>query len=99
VQVDEADVAHLAVGQAGVLALAAVPWESLRLQVTRITPMAAPRDGRNVFEVEADLLDVPPDLRPGLVGHARIEVGRQPWLVGWLGRAADRLRLLWWRWW
>jgi hypothetical protein len=90
---------RLAVGQGGLLALSALPWDSLRLQVSRITPMAQPRDGHNVFEVEAELLDVPADLRPGLVGHARIDVGQRPWLVGVLGRWADQARLLWWRWW
>ena len=106
VEVDEADIAKVSAGQAGSLALSALPWNSLPLRVARITPMATPLEGRNVFEVEAELVEAqgsstlsnPTQLRPGLSGHARIHVGQRPLLVAWLVRAADRVRLAWWRW-
>ena len=106
VEVDEADIAKVRAGQTGSLALSALPWQSLPLRVARITPMATPLEGRNVFEVEAELVDDhaaatllnPPQLRPGLSGHARIHVGQRPLLVAWLQRAADRVRLAWWSW-
>ena len=106
VEVDEADIAKVSAGQAGSLALSALPWHSLPLRVARITPMATPLEGRNVFEVEAELVETrastpllnPPQLRPGLSGHARIQVGQRPLLVAWLVRAADRVRLAWWSW-
>jgi hypothetical protein len=98
VEVDEADVAKVSAGQAGSLALSALPWDTLPLRVARITPMATTLEGRNVFEVEAELTQPTAKLRPGLAGHARIHVGQRPLLVGWLVRAADRLRLAWWSW-
>lgn len=79
VEVDESDIAAIQPGQAGHLALAAVPERALRFTVKRIVPVAASGDARNYFEVEA-ALDAPtalkgPNLRPGLSGVARIEAG------------------------
>lgn len=102
VEVDEADIANVSANQEGSLALSALPWDSLPLRVARITPMATTLEGRNVFEVEAELTQTPSltqtKLRPGLAGHARIHVGQRPLLVGWVMRAADRMRMAWWSW-
>ena len=98
VEVDEADIAKVSANQQGTLALSALPWDSLPLRVARITPMATTLEGRNVFEVEAEFTQAQTQLRPGLAGHARIHVGQRPLLVGWVMRAADRVRLAWWSW-
>jgi multidrug efflux pump subunit AcrA (membrane-fusion protein) len=98
VEVLETDIAKVSAGQVGSLALSALPWDSLALRVARITPMATTLDGRNVFEVEAELTQPSAKLRPGLTGHARIHVGQRALLVGWVMCAADRLRLAWWSW-
>jgi biotin carboxyl carrier protein len=97
-EVDERDIAQVAVGQSGSLALSALPWDTVRIIVKRITPLATATGGRNVFEVEAALSDPPPGLRPGLSGSARIEVGRRPLAVGWAEAAAARVRLFFWAW-
>jgi RND family efflux transporter MFP subunit len=99
VAVDERDIGDVAVGQTGTLALSALPWDTLDLRVARITPMATAQDGHNVFEVEAELLDPPPGLRPGLVGRARIDVGQRALAAGLLQAAAQRARQAWWWWW
>lgn len=99
VEVDERDIAAVAVGQPGQLALSALPWDSLPLRVTRVSPMASALDGRNVFEVEAELLARDASLRPGLQGRAQLTVGRQPPLWGWARRLATTLRAGWWAWW
>jgi multidrug efflux pump subunit AcrA (membrane-fusion protein) len=100
VEVDEADIAKVSAGQEGSLALSALPWDSLPVRVARITPMATTLEGRNVFEVEAELTQTQTQtqLRPGLAGHARIHVGQRSVLIGWLMRAADRARMAWWSW-
>ncbi|MEZ5738178.1 MAG: hypothetical protein R3E68_01100 [Burkholderiaceae bacterium] len=41
-------------------------------------PVALARDGRNLFEVQARLLDDPAGLRPGMSGIAKVSVGRRP---------------------
>jgi hypothetical protein len=98
VEVDERDVAHLRAGQTGSVALSALPWDTLPLRVARITPVATPREGRNVFEVEAELLEQPAGLRPGLQGSAQITAGDAPTLWRWSRRLVESLRLTWWEW-
>ncbi len=100
VEVDERDVAEVRVGQSGRLALSALPWDTIALQVTRVTPIARVAEGRNVFEVEARM--APEDaarVRPGLRGAAKIAVGRAPLLWNWSHHALAQLRLVLWRWW
>lgn len=99
VEIDEAQITRVQPGQAGSLALSALPWDTLALRVQRITPMAQAVAGRNIFEVEAELLDPPAGLRPGLSGSARVQVGQRPWLGGLLQDAAEASRRAWWGWW
>ena len=98
VEIDERDIARVRIGQPGSLALSALPWDSLPVTVTRITPMATAVEGRNVFEVEAALADIPDSLRPGLRGMVRLAVGKEPLLWAWTHRLTDWLRLAVWGW-
>ena len=98
VEVDERDIAALRIGQAGSVALSALPWNSLAVRIKRITPIASAVEGRNVFEVEAELLEKSAELRPGLQGNARIHVGRQPLLWSGSRRLVEAARLTWWEW-
>jgi multidrug resistance efflux pump len=82
----------------GSLTLSAMPWDSLPLRVTRISPVAKAVEGRNIFEVEAELLQHPPGLRPGLQGNARIDTQPASPLLHFLRRALGNLRLAWWEW-
>ena len=98
VEVDERDIAFVAVGQTGRLALSSMPGDTLAFVVERVTPVATVVEGRNAFEIEARLPASAPLLRPGLQGVAKIDVGQRPalWIVG--HRAADWLRLALWSW-
>jgi Barrel-sandwich domain of CusB or HlyD membrane-fusion/GAF domain len=98
VEVDERDVARIQLGQSGTLALTALPWNTLPLSVKRITPVAVAVEGRNVFEVEAELLQRPAGLRPGLQGNAQIVAGRTNTLWQWSRRVVETLRLGIWAW-
>jgi len=108
VQADERELRWLAVGQPGLLALAAMPTQRLPVTVRRITPVAVAEDGRNFFRVEARL-DTPAEgtlrpgmaqgaLRPGMEGVAKIETGPRRLLWIWTHSIADWLRLAAWRW-
>jgi len=100
VEVDERDVAEVRTGQRGTLALAALPWESLPIAISRITPIARAVDGNNVFEVEAGVTAAAAGrIRPGLEGVARIDVARRPLAWGWSHRLTEWLRLKAWAWW
>ncbi|RZI84757.1 MAG: HlyD family efflux transporter periplasmic adaptor subunit [Rubrivivax sp.] len=100
IDVDESDIGRLRAGQSGVMALSALPWDTLALRVQRITPLAQARDGRNVFEVQAEFTGpVPVEIRPGLMGQAKVAVGQGPWLWTTLRPLLERLRLSLWSWW
>jgi RND family efflux transporter MFP subunit len=96
VEVDETDIGAVHPGQPGQLALAARPEKPLRFTTKRIVPVATAADGRNYFEVEGVLDERQSDLRPGLSGIAKIEVGQRS--IAWLlfHRAASWLRLALW---
>jgi multidrug resistance efflux pump len=98
VEVDEVDIARVHAGEPGRLSLSSLPWKSQDIAVTRIAPIAKAVEGRNVFEVEARLLQGGPDLRPGLLGRAQLVVGRAPPLWAWTDHLLDRLRVAWWSW-
>ena len=99
IDIDESDIARIRPGQQGQIALSALPWDSRPITVVRITPLGVARDGRNVFEVQADFPEQPSaDVRPGLTGQARIAVGWRPALWSWTRPLLDRLRFLWWAW-
>ena len=99
IEVDDRDISRIRIAQPGSLALSALPWDTLPLRIARITPLASPVEGKNVFEVEASLEHQPDSLRPGLRGVARISVGEAPLLWAWTHRLTDWLRLKAWGLW
>jgi multidrug resistance efflux pump len=98
IEVDERDINSVMQGQSGQLALASVPGARLGFAVERVTPVATLRDGHNSFEVEARLDAAAPQLRPGLLGVAKIDAGERSAAWIWGHRSIDWLRLAWWRW-
>lgn len=99
VQVDEADIADVQVGQTGTLLMASLPEEPLPYTIERITPVSEARDGRNFFRVEARLEDSSNRLRPGMEGVAKIDVDRRLLVWIWTHQLLDWARLKIWRWW
>lgn len=97
-QVDEADIAHVAVGQTGELMVAALPGESFPFTVSLITPVAEARDGRNHFRIEATLGTATTRLRPGMEGIGKIAIGERRLAWIWTRRLTDWLRLQAWTW-
>lgn len=98
-EVDERDIADVAVGQEGRLVLAAFPSDPLPFTVRKITPVSTAREGRNYFRVEAQLAHTPARLRPGLEGVGKIVIERRLLVWVWTHQAIDWLRLQLWSWW
>lgn len=96
-EVDESDINYLQIGLTGQLLLTSGLDKSLQLKVSRITPVAITREGKNYFEVEAQVIDAPEFLRPGLKGIAKIDVGEKNILWIWTHGFTDWLRLTMWR--
>jgi hypothetical protein len=97
-KVDERDIAYLKLGQRGALLLAAFPNDPIGFEVTKITPVSTPREGKNFFRVEAKLDRTDPRMRPNMEGVGKVDIGRRSYLWIWTRQAIDSLRLLAWSW-
>lgn len=98
-KVDERDIAAVAVGASGRLALAALPSRRLPLTVERITAVSTPTDGQNYFRVEARLDEPAEGLRPGMAGVGKLRAERHSLFWLWTHDMLDWLRLWTWTWW
>lgn len=97
-EVEEADISYVEVGQKGKLVVTAIPDMPLPFTVTLITPVAQASEGKNRFRVEASL-DRPLDqLRPGMEGIGKVEVGKRRLIWIWTHSLTDWLRLQAWSW-
>ena len=99
IQVEDADVTWVEVGQTGAVLLSAVPHDPMPLTVTKITPVAEAREGRNAFRVEAELVNNSSGLRPGMKGVAKINVNEQRLVWIWSHKLWNWLRIQLWTWW
>jgi multidrug resistance efflux pump len=97
-EVDETDVAEIAVGQTGQLRVASLPDLPLSYVIGRITPISQQRDGRNYFRVDAELTSEDPRLRPSMEGISRTSVDERL-LISVLTRPfISWAKLTFWRW-
>ena len=96
--VDERDIAEVAVGQRGELALSGMPYERLPFTVRNVTPISTAQDGRNFFRVEAQLDSASVRLRPGMEGVGKIEIGERKLLWSWTHSFVEWVQLGLWRW-
>ena len=96
--IDERDIAAISAGHQGSLLLSSFPDRPMAFTVSRITPIAATEDGRNLFKVEAEFASETNDLRPGMQGSAYVEAGERSLLDLATLRLRQALNLLVWRW-
>ena len=97
-EVDERDIADVAVGQTGQLAVASMPDQRFEFTVSRITPVNEAKEGRNYFRVEAQLDGDAGRLRPGMEGVGKISVEDRKLVWIWTRSLVDWLRLTLWSW-
>jgi hypothetical protein len=97
-KVDERDVAYVKPGQRGALLLSAFPDDPIGFELTKVTPVSTPREGKNFFRVEAKLDRTDPRMRPNMEGVGKVDIERRPYLWIWTRQAIDSLRLLAWSW-
>jgi len=97
-EVDERDVAPLAVGQHGELTLSGIPSQHMPFAVQEITPVSTTQEGRNYFRVEANLESPSDRVRPGMEGVGKIIVGERKLIWIWTHSLLDWLRLSVWKW-
>ncbi len=97
-KVDERDVAYVQPSQRGTLLLSAFTDDPIGFEVTKITPVSTPREGKNFFRVEAKLDRTDPRMRPNMEGVGKVEIARRSYLWIWTRQVVDSLRLLAWSW-
>lgn len=97
-QVDEHDIAEVAVGQRGDLVLPSMPGDVFPFIIDQITPVSTAKEGRNYFRVEARLEESSERLRPGMEGIGKIRIDRRKLIWIWTHDLIDWLRLQFWRW-
>ncbi|ARU58044.1 GAF domain protein [Oleiphilus messinensis] len=97
--VPENDIDELAINQQGQVILAALNDEAYEFVVEKVTPVAKADQGATRFRVEARILNPGQQLRPGMQGTAKVQVGeRKLWWI-WTHGLSDWLTLWFWRWW
>jgi RND family efflux transporter MFP subunit len=97
-QVDDRDIARVAVGQRGELVLSSLPDRAMPFTVSSVTSVSTQHDGRNVFRVEAQVHGAAARLRPGMEGVGKVVVDRRSLLWIWTHTMIDWLRLTLWTW-
>ena len=97
-QVDESEIRHVHEKQRGHLMVTGIASDPLPLVVTKMTPVSTAKDGANYFRVEASLDHAPANLRPGMEGIGKIDVGeRRLWWVA-THTLTDWVELKLWQW-
>jgi Barrel-sandwich domain of CusB or HlyD membrane-fusion/GAF domain len=97
-QVEERDIAHVAVDQRGELTLSGIPDKIMDFTLTQITPVSTSLEGRNYFRVEAHLANASERVRPGMEGLGKIVVGQRKLIWIWGHSLYDWMRLSIWKW-
>ena len=94
--VPEHRIADLEPGQRGRLASATYPGRFVGFELVHINPVAEVEDDENVFHSRVRLDEVPPWLRPGMEGVARVEAGRRHLIWIWTREVVDWVRMKLW---
>lgn len=97
-QVNDRDIADIAVGQTGKLTLSSLPGETIDFLVQKITPVNTAKDGRNFFRVEATPQSKTDHVRPGMEGVGKIEVNQRRLIWIYTRDLVNWARLWLWSW-
>lgn len=96
VKVDERDMAGVDDNKTGKVVIAATPGDPIPFTVDQVVPMAISGEGNSYFRIEAEFDQATPELRPGMEGVARIEMGKRKLFWIWTHKLVDRVRLWLW---
>ncbi len=97
-ELNEQDMPYVSVGQTGELRLKAYPDQSIPIVIEKVATMYQQDEGRLWYRTEARIDKQGLDLRPGMEGVAKVEVGEASLL--WIAThpMLDWLRLRLWSW-
>jgi multidrug resistance efflux pump len=92
ITLNDQEVTHVGVGQDVELKVRTLPFETFSGKLDRISPRAVKGDLNSTVTVYTKMADTADQLRPGMVGHARIICGRRPIATIWVTRLLRFLR-------
>ncbi|OED35538.1 hypothetical protein AB833_30460 [Chromatiales bacterium (ex Bugula neritina AB1)] len=95
-EVDERDMAGVEKNNTGEVVIAALPSTPIPFTIDQVIPVAVSGEGNSYFRVEATIPDHTQELRPGMEGIARIDMGHRKLLWIWTHNLVDRIRLWLW---
>lgn len=95
-EIDERDMAGVKKQNTGKVVIKALPGKPVDIVVDQIVPMAISGDGKTYFRVEGQFDKTSSELRPGMEGIARINIGERKLLWIWTHKVIDRVRLWFW---
>ena len=81
--VADEDIHLIKIGQDGNLKLTSLPDQTFAFKITRIMPVASVQNSINGFRVEAEWVNSPLALTPGMQGVGKITVGKTNLLFRW----------------
>ncbi len=96
IEVDERDMASVDTDKTGEVLIAALPGNPIKFDVDHVVPVAVSGEGNSFFRVEASIGDTSPELRPGMEGVARVEIGQRKLFWIWTHKLVDRISLWFW---
>jgi len=94
--VPEQQSARVIQGAIGEMRFAAFPSIPFSFSVESMVPIAVATEGANVFRVQAALQGDTSEIRPGMTGVAKVQVGHRSWLFRGVEFLSQRLRYWWW---
>ncbi len=98
-EVDEKGISRVNVGQTGNLVLNALPKTQFPITIEKVTPVSTSEEGVNFFRVDAKVDEASANLRPGMEGFGKIDIGKSSLIWIWTHSLTDWLRLWSWSWW
>jgi len=97
--VDEKDISIIKLGQQGSLVLSSLPDDRYDFVVSKLTPIAAAKEGVNYFRVEAELTNKSDRLRPGMEGIGKVYIAERKLIYIWTREMINWIKLWLWKWW
>ncbi len=94
--VPEDQITDVSVGQEGYLATASYPAQRIRFVVEQVSPIAEVVKQENVFKVRAQLSEIPPWMRPGMEGVAKVHIGKRSYAWIWTRKIVNWIRMKLW---
>ena len=94
--VPEDQITDVSVGQEGYLATASYPAQRIRFVVEQVNPIAEIVKQENVFKVRAQLSEIPPWMRPGMEGVAKVHIGKRSFAWIWTRKIVNWIRMKLW---